>query len=127
MLIIDAKDNFYSINAESGHSLSSLWGNTNELIYSAGGYGVSLYKNYQWEKINRADVNTVYNIRGNDLNDIFGLSSTTSILHFNGYTWQYILPAANNIYYRQDVKDNVMAAVGWQGNKAVITLIKRNN
>ena len=127
LLIINDGNDLQSVNTESGHSLSSIWGKTVRLIYTAGGNGVSLYKNFKWEKVYRADVNTIYFIRGSDFNNVYGLSSTKSIMHFNGYTWQYVIPITNNIYLRQDVKCDIIAAVGWQGEKAVVTLIKRNN
>ena len=127
MLVIDAEDSLTRIDAEPGHSLSSVWGKSNRLIYTAGGYGLSLYKNEKWGKSNRPDVNTIYNIRGWDFNDVFGLSSTYSILHFNGYTWEYIIPTSSIVYYREDVKNNLIVAVGWQGEKAAVTIIKRNN
>ncbi len=126
LLIINDGNDLQSVNTESGHSLSSIWGRTVRLIYTAGGNGVSLYKNFKWEKVYRADVNTIYFIRGSDFNNVFGLSSTYSMLHFNGYTWQYVIPVTNNIYLRTDVKTNTIAAVGWQGEKAVVTFIKRN-
>ncbi|MCH9029575.1 MAG: glucosyl transferase [Bacteroidetes bacterium] len=127
MLIINAGNNLQRINTEQGHSLSSVWGKTDRLIYTAGGSGLSLYKNYKWEKINRADVNTIYNVRGQGYNDVFGLSSTISLLHFNGFSWQFINTGTSNIYFRQDVKNDLIAAVGWQGDKAVITIIRRHN
>ena len=96
-------------------------------MYTAGGYGLWLYKNSKWEKINRQDINTIYCIRGDDFNDVFGLSSTFSILHFNGFSWQYIIPPSNTVYYRLDVKDGIISVVGWQGEKAAVTIIKRNN
>ena len=127
MLIINVENNLQNVNVEAGNSLSSIWGKSVKLIYTAGGYGLSLYKNYKWENINQADVNTIYCIRGGDFNNVFGLSSTYSILYFNGYNWRYIIPATNNIYYAQSVKNNIVTAVGWQGEKAVVTVIRRNN
>jgi hypothetical protein len=127
MLKIDANNNLYRIDAEQGHSLSSVWAVSNRLIYTAGGYGLSLYKNYSWKKINEPDVNTIYNVRGQDYNDVFGLSSTFFLLHFNGFNWQYINTGTSNVYYRQDVKGYLVVAVGWQGDKATITVIRRNN
>jgi hypothetical protein len=126
MLIIDNNNQLSRIDAEPGHSLSSAWGISNRLIYTAGGYGLSLYKNYFWEKINELNVNTIYNVRGQNYNDVFGLSSTFLILHFNGFNWQYINVGTSNVYYRQDVKNNLIAAVGRQDQKAIITLIRRN-
>lgn len=103
-------------------------GVSDKLIYTAGGFGLSLYKNYKWEKINRPDVNTVYNVRGQGYNDVSGLSSTFSLLHFNGFSWQFINTGiSNNIYYSQDMKNELIVAVGWQGDKAVITILRRIN
>jgi hypothetical protein len=123
MLIINHQNEATRINVEPNTFLSSIWGKSNRVIYTAGD-GVVLYKNNKWEKINRPDVKTIYCIKGNNYNDVFGLSSTLLILHFNGYSWQYI-NTLNIIYYRLDVKDNIMAAVGWQSDKAVITVLKR--
>ncbi len=127
MLILDAGNNLQTVNADPGHSIASLWGKTTRLVYTAGGYGVSLYKNFNWDKPGGSDINTIYNIKGNAFNDVFGLSSTLSILHFNGFSWRYIIPSVNNIYYRQDSKDGIIAATGWQGEKAMITIIKKDN
>ena len=126
MLIINEYGNLQRVITEQGHTLSSVWGISEKLLYTAGGNGLSLYKNYNWEKINKPDVNTIYNVRGQGHNDVFGLSSTFNLLHFNGYSWQYINIGGSNIYYRQEVKNELTVVVGWQGDKAVITVIRRN-
>jgi len=126
MLIINEYGNLQRVITEQGHTLSSVWGISEKLLYTAGGNGLSLYKNNKWEKINKPDVNTIYNVRGQGHNDVFGLSSTFNLLHFNGYSWQYINIGGSNIYYRQEVKNELTVVVGWQGDKAVITVIRRN-
>ena len=126
MLIINEYGNLQRVITEQGHTLSSVWGISEKLLYTAGGNGLSLYKNNKWEKINKPDVNTIYNVRGQGHNDVFGLSSTFNLLHFNGYSWQYINIGGSNIYYRQEVKNELTVVVGWQGDKAVIIVIRRN-
>lgn len=126
MLVIDTGNNLTRINVESGHSISSIWGMTDRLIYTAGGSGLSLYKNHKWEKINRPDLKTIYNIRGQRYNDVFGISSTRSILHFNGYSWKSISELPSNVLLKLEVKDDLVAVVGRQADAAAITIIRRN-
>ncbi|MCZ7616310.1 MAG: hypothetical protein M5T52_22835 [Ignavibacteriaceae bacterium] len=54
-----------------------------------------------------------------------------SALHIQYYilaviTGTDVNPFPNNTYYSMNVLNNYAAFVGWQGDKAVITLIKRN-
>ena len=126
MLKIDAVNNLSRIDAESGMIIISVWGISNKLIYTAG-EGVVLYKNYKWEKINRPDVNTIYRIKGQNYNDICGIGSPGSIIHhFNGYSWGSINPDPSNRYWRIDIKGNIISAAGYQGEKAAITIIRKN-
>jgi hypothetical protein len=126
MLKLNKDNDLYRIDSQSGMFVHSVWGISNRLIYSAG-EGVVLYKNYNWEKIDRIDVNTTYVIRGRNYNDVYGISSIGTILHFNGFSWGSINVPPENIFLRLDVKENVIASVGWQGEKAAITVIRRNN
>ncbi|MCZ7608640.1 MAG: glucosyl transferase [Ignavibacterium sp.] len=127
MLKLDANKNLSRIEAESGMHIFSIWGYTNQLIYVVGGENDALYKNYKWEIINDPLVNTLYRIKGQNYNDVFGISSLGIILHFNGYNWGSINVPVENIFLKLDVKGNVISTVGWQGEKAVITIIRRNN
>ena len=125
MLKIDANNNLSRIDAEPGHSLGSVWCMINMLIYTSGGYGLSLYKNYYWEKIDEPVTSTIRVVRGQNHNDVYGLGMPGIIIHFNGYSWQTIVTGQNNIHYRIEVKNDFAATVGWQGDKALITVIKR--
>ncbi|MDD5607996.1 MAG: glucosyl transferase [Ignavibacterium sp.] len=125
LLKLDSYNQLNRINVEPGMFLNSVWGITDKLIYTAGD-GVVLYKNYRWEKINRPDVNNIYVIKGQNYNDLYGISAAYTILHFSGYNWTDVNPFPNNTYYSMNVLNNYAAFVGWQGDKAVITLIKRN-
>ncbi len=125
MIILDEGNRLTSINAEPNNYVNLIWGISNKLIYTAGN-GIVLYKNNKWEKIEIIDLNTIYGIKGNNYNNVFGISSTSSIFHFNGYNWKNNNIGNNNIYFRLDVKNNLTAAAGWQGDKAIITLLQRN-
>ncbi len=125
MLMIDENNNLDRIDAEPGMDIISVWCISNRLIYTAGD-GVVLYKNYNWEKIDRPDVNTIYRIRGQNYEDVCGIGGPGSIIyHFNGNSWQSINPVPNNRYWRIDIKGNIIVASGYQGEKALITVIKR--
>ncbi len=124
LLKLDVNSITSRINAEPEMYLTSVWGKNDRMIYTAGN-GVVLYKNYKWQRLNTNDANTVYKIDGQDYNDIVALSSTKAILHFNGYSWRSIQTNPDNIFLKVDIKDNLIAAVGWQDNKAVITVLKR--
>jgi hypothetical protein len=126
MLIIDTKNNLQRINAEQGHSLSSAWGISDRLIYTAGGNGLSLYKNFKWEKINVSGTNTIRIVRGQNFNEVIGLGTPGIILKFNGFSWQSIDTKTFNIFYRLDIKNDLIASVGWQGDKAAITIFRNN-
>lgn len=126
MLKIDNDNQLSRIVAELGRSLGAVWGKINRLIYTAGGYGLSLYKNYDWEIIDVPVTNTIRVVRGQNHNDVYGLGMPGIIIHFNGYTWQTITTGQNNIHYRIEVRNDFAATVGWQGDEALITVIKKN-
>ena len=127
MLKLDEDNNLSRIDAEPGMILNSVWGISNRLIYTAGD-GIVLYKNNNWEKIYSQGVNTIYRIRGQYYNDICGIGSPGSIIyHFNGYSWASINPDPNNRYRSIDIKENTIAVSGYQGEKAAITILRRNN
>ena len=126
MLRLDDNNQLAMINAEAGRNIISIWGVSNRLIYTAGGDGVVLYKNSMWERISSPDVNNIYRIKGENHNNVFGLTALRTVLHFNGYSWSDIYESTNNSLLRLDVKFNLVVSAGWQGGKAVIILGRRN-
>jgi hypothetical protein len=125
LLKLDVNNQLNSINVEPGMFLNSVWAITDKLIYTAGD-GVVLYKNFEWEKINIPDVNNIYVIKGHNYNEIYGISAAYTLLHYNGYSWDNVGYFPNDTYYSMNVLNNLSAAVGWQGDKAVVTVIRRN-
>jgi len=125
LLKIDGENAVSTINVEQGMFLNSVWAASNRIIYTAGS-GVVLFKNNGWQTINSPEINTIYRIKGQSINDIVGLSANLSIFHFNGYSWNSIQTDLNNIYLKIQIKNNTIATVGWQNDKAIITLLSRN-
>jgi hypothetical protein len=64
-------------------------------------------------------------IRGQNHNDICGLIGSGSIIHFNGYSWYAINTSINNTHFRTEIKNNLIAAVGWMNESAIITIGRR--
>lgn len=125
LLKIDGDNNLTSVAVEQGMFLNSVWAASNRIIYTAGS-GVVLFKNNGWQTINSPEINTIYRIKGQSYNDIVGLSANLSIFHFNGYSWNSIQTGLNNIYLKLQIKNNIIATVGWQNDRAIITLLFRN-
>jgi len=124
LIKLDSKNNATKIEVEGDMFLSVLWGKSERLIYTAGN-GVVLYKNNKWEKVDKPEINKIYGIKGQDYNDVYGISAAYAILHFNGYSWETISSFPNHVFYRLDVKKNTTVAAGWFGDKATITIVSR--
>ncbi|HQI42101.1 MAG TPA: glucosyl transferase [Ignavibacteriaceae bacterium] len=125
LLRIDGDNNVSRINVIQGMFLNSVWAASNNLVYTAGN-GIVFYKNDKWQKTDRPDLNTIFSVNGQSYNDIVGLSSNLSIFHFNGYSSNSIHTGSNNIYVKIQIKNNTIATIGWQDDKALITILYRN-
>lgn len=125
LIKIDGDNYLTSLPVEHRMFLNSVWVASNRLIYTAGN-GIVLYKNESWLEIETPNINTIYSIKGQSYNDIVGLSANHAIFHFNGYSWNSIQTGINNIYLKIQNKKNVIATVGWQNDRAIITLLFRN-
>ncbi len=126
MLKIDNNDVLTTINGLSGEIIISIWGKSDRLIYTAGD-GVVLYKNNAWEKIDKPEVNSIYRIKGEEFNEIYGISSPGNIIkYFNGYSWYTINTETENRYWRIDSKANRVVASGYNGEAAIVTIITKN-
>jgi hypothetical protein len=124
MLIVDSINQVHRIES-NGQSLSSIWGTNERLLYAAGGSGLLKYKNYNWEKV--LEQGTIRIVRGSEYNDVYGLGNSIigEITHFNGYTWTSINIGTFYTHYGLSVKQNIIAAAGWNGDKALITIGQR--
>jgi len=123
---IDGKGILTKTMIEQTTFVNSLWSKSDNLIYTAGD-GLTLYKNYSWLKNSNLGLNLIYRVRGEDYNNIAGISANRKIYHFNGNSWYGIVTEPNNTFLKVEITTNIIACVGWQDDKALITIFKRNN
>ncbi len=120
--------------------LESVWVDENGIIY-AGGDLLYRYKNNQWNYETSLPENyiggnpgafyrgSIASIRGNGSNDYIIAGGRNTLKHFNGIDWEQIglpySPSSPIAYGKVEQKGNTAVAVGWNGNKAFIILLKR--
>ena len=124
MIKLDSKNQRTSFTIQQSGFINSLWAKTDHLIYTAGD-GVTLFKNSNWERTDNLELNLIFRIRGEDYNNVSGLSANRKIYHFNGYTWLGIATEPNNTFIKVEITKKIIASVGWQGDKALITILKK--
>jgi len=124
MIKLDSKNQRTSFTIQQSGFINSLWAKTDHLIYTAGD-GVTLFKNSNWERTDNPELNLIFRIRGEDYNNVSGLSANRKIYHFNGYTWLGIATEPNNTFIKVEITKKIIASVGWQGDKALITILKK--
>ncbi|MFA6978859.1 MAG: glucosyl transferase [Ignavibacteriaceae bacterium] len=121
-------------------SLSSIWVDENNVLYTGGNLFYQ-FKNNNWEYVKSLPENyiggnpgTYYrgyigSIRGNASNDMIIAGDRNTLKHFNGVDWQQLgLPysASSDISWgRVAIKGNIAVAVGNEGYKAKIIILKR--
>ena len=121
-------------------SLSSVWVNENNVLYTGGNLFYQ-FKNNRWDYVKSLPENyiggnpgTYYrgyigSIRGNASNDMIIVGDRNTLKHFNGVDWQQLgLPysASSDISWgRVAIKGNIAVAVGNEGYKAKIIVLKR--
>jgi hypothetical protein len=126
LLKIDSKNTLIKINANEQMLVHSVWGTSNNKIFTAGKGVVALIKE-KWEKVDDPVASMVYTINGENYNNIYGLGSNYSLVHFNGVDWNVVFSENYYIGLQIAVKKNQIATVGWKEDYAFITLIKRND
>jgi hypothetical protein len=107
----------------------SVWAKNIHKIYAAGN-GLYIYTNGLWKKDMHEGVQSLYRVRGNNCNDMFGVGGNGSVVyHFNGYTWQPIYTETANVFGSLTVKGNTIVAVGYRAGtqNAIVTIIRRSN
>ncbi|MCL6098919.1 MAG: glucosyl transferase [Bacteroidetes bacterium] len=107
----------------------SLWFQTDKVFYVVGNgvYKKNSLSDIKWVQENGHPFLYKEAIRGNNWNDLFIVGDFGLVSHYNGSSWKHYdmsLPNAN--FYSVSVKGNTVAAVGQDGNNAVITIGRRN-
>ena len=118
--------------------LGTLWVDELGTLY-AGADFFYYYKNKEWDYVRSLPENYIgsdpyyigylYSIRGNRSNDILICGDRNTLRHFNGVNWFEIGIPYNpyrSIFWRSvGIKDNLAVAVGDEGIKAEIIILKR--
>ena len=118
--------------------LGTLWVDELGTLY-AGADFLYYYKNKEWDYVRSLPENYIgsdpyyigylYSIRGNRSNDILICGDRNTLRHFNGVNWFEIGIPYNpyrSIFWRSvGIKDNLAVAVGDEGIKAEIIILKR--
>jgi hypothetical protein len=68
-------------------------------------------------------------IRGNGINDIYSVGAFGETLHYNGVRWKSFIDETgfDGGYGDIAVKNNVIVAVGYEGQLAKVMIGKKNN
>jgi hypothetical protein len=125
ILTIDETNNVDSLHWDTGRRVNSTWTNNGKIVYTSGG-GVFNNKSGKWKEEISLPLYYTNRIRGNGLNDIFVAGDFGLLAHFNGKEWkvfnEFLLVASS---LSVSVNGNIIAAVGRQGEKALIIIGKR--
>jgi hypothetical protein len=125
ILTIDENNNVDSLHWNTGRRVNSTWSNNGWIVYTSGG-GVFNNKSGRWREETSIPLYYTNRIRGNGLNDIFVAGDFGLMAHFNGVQWKVydeFLYVASSLSI--SVNGDKIAAVGRQGEKALIILGKR--
>ena len=122
-------------NAEKINNAGLSWAlNTVRFIpgrkYFIGGDGFYTAKHLGNEWIHDNSMPPYYKtgIRGSNFNDIVISGAYGLLMHYNGVSWknyQDITYMNSGAFGRVEIKDNIMAATGGEGNKAIILIGRR--
>jgi hypothetical protein len=110
--------------------LHSIWFKSQSQYYVAGTYfyNKNLLSDNSWSN-QYSNVTEYYIncIRGNDVNDIVAVGAFGEVLHYNGKRWKSFKTETglNGTYHSVAIKGNLIVAVGFEGQQAVILVGKR--
>ena len=125
LITIDNNFNTSLIELPPDIYATSIWFENQRHKYTCGG-GIYEEINNSWLPVEMFLNKSIGKIKGTDHNNIFAVGTLGMITNYNGYTWSLHIDPLQGIYFRLDVTDNLVTAVGFSGAKALITLGKRN-
>jgi hypothetical protein len=113
------------------YGLHGIWFQSNRLCIVVG-YGVYTKHlahqsaNIPWTQ-NDITQFYLYDVKGNNVNDLIAVGGFGEIMHFNGISWHsyFQTTAINGNYERVSINKNICAVVGSKGNGAVIAIGER--
>ncbi len=113
-------NNVDSLSWNTGRRVHSVWTNSKNYVYTAGG-GIFENKRGYWNEITEVPLYYSDNIRGTENDNIFVCGDFGLFAHFNGSTWKtYDELYIQGIYFSVAVKNNIVITVGLEGNRAII-------
>ena len=111
------------------NSIHSVWF-VPETKYFVGGDGLFSTTSLSENWTRHTELPSYYKdaIRGNSLNDIIVVGAFGILLHYNGNSWKNFqdITYINGALGRVDIKGNVVCTVGYNDNKAIVIIGKRN-
>ena len=127
--ILTISENNYidSLHWNLDRSTASTWSNNGWIVYASGG-GVFNNKTRSWEEERSIPLYYTNRIRGNGLNDIFVVGDFALLAQFNGKKWnvyQELLQLPLTSFNSITVNENIIAIVGYNGEKALIIIGRR--
>jgi len=117
---------------------NTVWVDENNTVYTAGDF-LYQYKNGKWSFVSslpenhlgadQSYIGYIYQMRGNASNDILMCGDKNTLRHFNGESWEQLgipFTPTRHIFWRSvAIKGNIAVAVGDEGDKAKIIVLKR--
>ncbi len=112
-------------------ALTNLWFMPGKIYYVAGdGLYYTRKIGQPWQHDTSQPLIYKSGIRGIDINDIIIVGGFGLVSHFNGKSWKHFageeLPTFYGNYNQLDYKENMVVAVGWIGERAIILRGYRN-
>lgn len=116
-------------DAGLSNSLHTVWF-VPEKKYFIGGDGLFSTNSVSENWIRNTELPSYYKdaVRGNSINDIIVVGAFGLVLHYNGNSWKNFQDVTyiNGELGRVDIKGNVVCAVGYDDNKAIVIMGKKN-
>ncbi len=123
ILTIDQENNIDSLRW-NGKVVTSIWTNNGKFLYTSGD---GIYNNKAGNWTDEISIPFYYTnrIRGNNLNDIFVCGNYGFLAHFNGMNWKVyneFLQMNTSVFRSIALKNNIVVAVGFDGESALIII-----
>jgi hypothetical protein len=124
ILTVNSNGHVDSIPWRSDLRISSIWTKEGKTLHVCGD-GIFKRTNGIWEQMPVPNYYFI-TIRGSDENNIFAVGVYGMTVHYNGATWKdYPEMMIDGDYSGLDVKNNIVAIVGWKGSQAIAVIGKR--
>ena len=106
--------------------IHSVWFSKTASIYACGA-GIFVRQNDTWKEMTDVPLTFTNRIRGNAENDIVVAGDFGILAHYNGKSWKVYPEVAlpNGNYESVAIRKDYIVAVGWSGDRAIVTVGRR--